>query len=190
MAYNKYKGNSKDEDFTVVIDDSNFEQNPKNQGSNHDNVSLVILSDLEPTIKTGNDGGNEDRIPSAIDDEENSVSVPQQRNVPKTESKPSGTFHWLRSKLGLVGPDDPDGLDGPEVPEAEGPDGHDDPKDPEKQQVPKKPDEPEADIFHDKDKQLVEWKNVLKTIQTHKKEEDVRGQVDKFLSSNKLQRLE
>ena len=191
MAYNKYQGNNKDEDFTVVIEDSNFDQNPQNQGSNHDNVSLVILSDLEPTIKTGNDGGNEDRIPSAIDDEENSVSVPQQRNVPKTEpkSKPSGTFHWLRSKLG-GNPVGPVGPDGPEVPEAEVPDGHDVSKGPDEQQVPKKPDEPEADIFHDKDKQLVEWKNVLKTILTHKKEKTVRGKVDEFLSSNKLDRLE
>ena len=103
MAYNKDQGNNKNDDFTLVIVDSNFEQNPQNQGSNHDNVSLEILSDLEPTIKTGNDGENEDRMPPTMEDGENSISVPQQRNVPKTEpkSKSSGTFHWLRPKFGM-----------------------------------------------------------------------------------------
>ena len=120
MAYNKYQGNNKKEEFTVVIDDSNFEQNPEVQGSNHDKVSLVILSDLEPTIKTGNgrvicDSEKEEGIPPAMEDGEYSSSVPKQRNVSKTEPKfkSSGTFPWLRSKLG-----------GKPV-EAERPDGHD-----------------------------------------------------------------
>ena len=176
MAYNKHQGNNKDEDFTVVIDDSNFEQNPENQGSNNDNVSLVILSDLEPTINTGKekfrtDGANEDGILPAMEDGNDSSSVPQQRNVPKTEpkSKSSGTFHWLRSTLF-----------GKPV-EAEGPDGH---------KVPEKKNEPEAD---ENDK-LIEWKILLKTIPTQKTEKQLQGQIDKFLdkfySSNKSKRLE
>ena len=180
MAYNKNQGNNKNEDFTVVIDDSNFEQNPQNQGSNHDNVSLVILSDLEPTIKTGNDGENEDRIPPAMEDEENNYSVPQQRNVPKTEpkSKSSGTFHWLCSKLG-----------GKPV-DAEGPDGHDVPEEPDGHKVLEKQDEPEAD---ENDKKLIEWKILLKTIPTYKTEKQLQNKIDKFLDkfySNKLKRLE
>ena len=176
MAYNKYQGNNKKEEFTVVIDDSNFEQNPEVQGSNHDKVSLVILSDLEPTIKTGKgqvicDCENEEALPPDKEDGEYSSSVPQQRNVPKTEpkAKTSGTFYWLRSKLG-----------GKPV-EAEGPDG---------QKVPEKQDEPEAD---QNDKKLIEWKILLKTIPTLKTEKRLQNQIDKFLdkfNSNKSKKLE
>ena len=182
MAYNKYQGNNKNEDFTVVIDDSNFEQNPEVQGSNLDKASLVILSDLEPTIKTGNgrvicDSENEEGIPPAIDDGEYSSSVPKQRNVSKTEPKfkSSWIFQWLRSKLGGK----PVEADGHDVPEE--PDGH---------KVLEKQDEPEAD---ENDKKLIEWKILLKTIPSYKTEKELQNKIDKFLEkfySNKLKRLE
>ena len=152
MAYNKYQGNNKDEDFTVVIDDSNFEQNPENQGSNHDNVSLVILSDLEPTINTGNgrvssDGENDDGIPPAMEDGENRSSAPQQRNVQKTnsKSKSSGTIHWLRSKLGR------------KPVEPVGPDGSKGTKEPDGNEAPEESCKVQVDVLNgnDKDKQLM-----------------------------------
>ena len=180
------KPGNKNDDFTLDIDDSNIEQNPENHGSNHDKISL-ILSDLIPVIRPANnpdnsDGLNEDGIHPSIEDGETNVSVPQQSNVPKVEpkTKSSGILHLLRSKIGKLQVE-PVGPDGPKEPEEQ-----DEPHvDVYVQDEPVGPDEPK-----DKDEQQMEWKILLKTISTHKSQKLVQRQVDEFLSSKKLKKLE
>ena len=186
---------SKNDDFTLDIDDSNIEQNSENQGSNQNNVSL-ILSDLIPVIKPANnlvnsDGLNEDGMHPSSEDGETNGSVPQQRNVPKTEpkSKSSGIVHLLRSKFGRVQVE-PVGPDGPKEPEDQ-----DEPQVVQVQDEPVGPDEPkehydEPEVLFDKDEQQMEWKIILKTVSTHKTQKLVQRQVDKFLSSKKMEKLE
>ena len=187
---------SKNDDFTLDIDDSNIEQNSENQCLNQNNVSL-ILSDLIPVIKPANnlvisDDVNDGEIQHAMEDGdgETNGSVPQQRNGPNIEpkSKKSGILHLLRSKFGGVQVE-PVGPDGPKEPEEQ-----DEPQvDVQVQVEPVGPDKPreqnEPEVRFDKDKQQMEWKILLKTISTHQNSNHVQGKLDEFLSSNKMKWL-
>ena len=188
----KHQGN-KNDDFTLDIDDLNIEQNHENQGSNHDKASL-ILSDLDPVIRPPNnlvnsDSLNEDGIHPSIEDGETNGS--EQRNVPTIEpkSKSSGILHLLRSKFGGFQVK-PVGPDGPQEPEEQ----DELEVDVQVQDEPVGPDEPreqyESEVISDKDQQKREWKILLKIISTHQTPNLVQGQVDEFLSSMNMKKLE